>query len=299
MTEPGWYDDERDPTVARWHDGIAWTRHAMRKADWTGDGAPPPPVEAPPAPVPAPGPAPAPKASAPPAAAKVSKPPKAAKPPRAKRERPGWLRWKVVVPIVAGAALLFALQQIFLTDDPTDPIRSSGLPTYGAEWTTADGSAYRITVVPSNELVHTASPDGCIKAPASGHTSVGFSVRVENLSDHPAPFPDVAFAANVNADGAVDLSALTLTAGSRNIEVTPRVKGTPCDEAYLVRPAGRGKLKEGGSATFEAVVGGIVEPPPTGLALIVRYVQADGAKPGGSTTAEILAPFPRLAAPKP
>ena len=48
MANPGWYNDETDPTLARWHDGVGWTEHAVLKADWEGraDG-PPPPAEIP------------------------------------------------------------------------------------------------------------------------------------------------------------------------------------------------------------------------------------------------------------
>lgn len=58
MTEPGWYNDERDPTRARWWDGARWTDHTMVKADWTGPGAPPPPGQPQPAFTPSPPPAP-------------------------------------------------------------------------------------------------------------------------------------------------------------------------------------------------------------------------------------------------
>lgn len=49
MAEPGWYDDERDPTLARWWDGEHWTAHTVVVAEWRGAGAPPPPpVDEPP-----------------------------------------------------------------------------------------------------------------------------------------------------------------------------------------------------------------------------------------------------------
>lgn len=43
MTEPGWYNDDHDPTLARWYDGTRWTEHTLVKADWQDRGTPPPP----------------------------------------------------------------------------------------------------------------------------------------------------------------------------------------------------------------------------------------------------------------
>ena len=43
MAHAGWYNDETDPTLARWFDGVAWTEHAVVKADWEAIGQPPPP----------------------------------------------------------------------------------------------------------------------------------------------------------------------------------------------------------------------------------------------------------------
>ncbi len=45
MTEPGWYFDEHDERLARWHDGAGWTEHTIVQASWTGPGAPPPPAQ--------------------------------------------------------------------------------------------------------------------------------------------------------------------------------------------------------------------------------------------------------------
>jgi hypothetical protein len=48
VTEAGWYNDERDPALARWFDGQAWTEHTLVKAEWAGLGTPPSPVGEPP-----------------------------------------------------------------------------------------------------------------------------------------------------------------------------------------------------------------------------------------------------------
>ena len=45
MANTGWYNDESDPTLARWHDGVGWTEHVVLKADWEGVGEPPPPLD--------------------------------------------------------------------------------------------------------------------------------------------------------------------------------------------------------------------------------------------------------------
>lgn len=45
MSTPGWYNDPIDPTLARWHDGQAWTEHAVDKAEWEAIGHEPPPPE--------------------------------------------------------------------------------------------------------------------------------------------------------------------------------------------------------------------------------------------------------------
>lgn len=43
MGTEGWYNDEADPSIARWYDGTGWTSHTMVKAEWAGPGEPPPP----------------------------------------------------------------------------------------------------------------------------------------------------------------------------------------------------------------------------------------------------------------
>jgi hypothetical protein len=46
VSTPGWYNDESDPALARWHDGVEWTDHVVDKAAWEAAGhAPPPPAE--------------------------------------------------------------------------------------------------------------------------------------------------------------------------------------------------------------------------------------------------------------
>ena len=46
MAAAGWYNDESDRELARWHDGVGWTEHVVVKAEWEALGyAPPPPAE--------------------------------------------------------------------------------------------------------------------------------------------------------------------------------------------------------------------------------------------------------------
>ncbi len=46
MTDGGWYIDESDATLVRWHDGVDWTDYALVRTDWEGLDGPPPPPEA-------------------------------------------------------------------------------------------------------------------------------------------------------------------------------------------------------------------------------------------------------------
>ena len=41
MAKAGWYNDESDPTLARWHDGAGWTDHVIAKGYWEAIGEEP------------------------------------------------------------------------------------------------------------------------------------------------------------------------------------------------------------------------------------------------------------------
>jgi hypothetical protein len=45
VAAPGWYNDESDRELARWHDGVGWTEHVVVKAEWEAAGHAPPPPE--------------------------------------------------------------------------------------------------------------------------------------------------------------------------------------------------------------------------------------------------------------
>jgi hypothetical protein len=45
VASSGWYNDESDPALARWHDGVAWTDHVLEKSEWEAAGVEPPPPE--------------------------------------------------------------------------------------------------------------------------------------------------------------------------------------------------------------------------------------------------------------
>jgi hypothetical protein len=44
---PGWYRDEHDERLARWHDGHDWTEHTLVIADQPRGAIPPAPAEQP------------------------------------------------------------------------------------------------------------------------------------------------------------------------------------------------------------------------------------------------------------
>jgi hypothetical protein len=50
VSRAGWFNDDVDPTIARWHDGEQWTEHTLLKGLWTSAHPPPPPGERPPTP---------------------------------------------------------------------------------------------------------------------------------------------------------------------------------------------------------------------------------------------------------
>jgi hypothetical protein len=105
MGEPGWYNDDADPMLARWHDGERWTEHTLLKASWPGPGKPPPPVE--PAPtlwIPTDRPDPAPVTSTLP-------PPPPLPPNRSLKDRYlGWPQWaRIAGPVAVGLVVLAAV----------------------------------------------------------------------------------------------------------------------------------------------------------------------------------------------
>jgi hypothetical protein len=196
------------------------------------------------------------------------------------------------VPVAVAALVLVLLAQRLVGDDDATA-GSSGSASYGAEWVTIDGSSYRMSVEASVEELDDASPGGCIDEPASGHANLGFTVLLENLTDEAAPMPDVVFAVNATEAGQLDMSPESLAGANQTIELSPRAEGARCEEASAIHPAGREPLEPGGSTSFRGLVGGIVTPVPSGLVLIVRYVQADRANPAVASSADILVPFPQ------
>lgn len=116
MAEPGWYDDPRDPTLARWYDGEHWTEHTIVKASWAGPGTPPPPVEPQPTvwtPAPRPSSLPAPPPLPTPAATTATTS-------LADRYR-SWPRWaRIAVPVAAGFLVLGAIGSLTEDEDSGD-----------------------------------------------------------------------------------------------------------------------------------------------------------------------------------
>src|SRR4051812_10994611 len=123
MTQPGWYKDRRDPTLARWHDGTGWTRHTVLRVDWEGRGTPPPP-------------------------------PGRGGPRGSGSGRPPWLTGRLAILAVAVVILLVLVQRVFFAGSSDDRL------TYHAQWHTIDGSSYRMTVIADPTARRTASPGG-------------------------------------------------------------------------------------------------------------------------------------------
>jgi hypothetical protein len=291
MTEPGWYNDEQDPALARWHDGAGWTGHTMVKADWPGPGSPPPPDAlrrpGPPSgpPLGAPlGRAPEPTRdetwlATPIAPEPVPEPVLPPEPAGPARERPSAHLIGAISSLVVVAICLIVLQR--LHDKPTEgagaPTTSTTLPSQSWQWTAdAAGTAYKITVTADPTPIDQPSPHGCVAGPGSGRTNLGFTVRIENPSiTQTVDIPPVSFGLDVGADGKVDPAITTLEHASTAVEISPIAGGTSCSEARSIQDGGGEPLPPGGITTFTGVVGGAPDSGTEGLALIVRVFQHD------------------------
>jgi hypothetical protein len=207
--------------------------------------------------------------------------------------------------LVAGAAVVVTLSAVLWLvwspwsggsrgDDDSAPSRTGRLSTYGADWTTADGGRFRISVLPGLRATTQPSPGGCVPAPMAGHANVAFLVKLDNLGAKAARVPVVEVGANLGPLGTVRPSVLSLERSARSIELSPRADGQPCDQAAALGPQGRGTIPAHGSLQVQGMLGGVDtsgDRTASGLALIVRYHQAFPKSPGGERAEEFLVPF--------
>ncbi|RNL60594.1 hypothetical protein EFK50_19975 [Nocardioides marmoriginsengisoli] len=214
---------------------------------------------------------------------------------RAPARLPGTpVRVLVAVVAVAGAALLLrlVLGGEDAADDGQTPV-GAALTTVGNTWKTAAGDSYRLTITPINEPVNVGSNDGCVPAPRAGRTNLRFTVRIDNEGAAPAQVPRLEFGANVTAAGAVS-PGLTFTKASKAIAITPQRKARDCAAAARVNK-GDDEIAPASAAIYTGLIGGIKTPVGAGLSLIVRYEYADPGGPGGSSTKDLVARFPKVA----
>lgn len=213
-----------------------------------------------------------------------------ARPARTRGRRTRWYRTGSGQLLIAGGAVVVAVLLRVLapggTSAPDAPL-GQGLPHFGADWTAADGSTYRITVTPLGAPSSQASADGCVPVPAAGFVNARFGIRISNFSGRRADVPSVDFGANLDASGAGDPTVTDVQADTRNVAVTPH-PGGGCSRASSITPAGRTSMEDGEVLDFVGVVGGIAVPVQPGVSVIIRY--------GAHSSAELLAPFPAFPA---
>ncbi|RNL75496.1 hypothetical protein [Nocardioides marmorisolisilvae] len=206
--------------------------------------------------------------------------------------RPGrsgirWYRTGAGQLTIAGCAVVAAILLRTLApggaDAPGVPL-GQGLPHFGADWTTTDGSKYRITVTPLAELSSKPSADGCVPAPADGFVNARFGIRISNFSGRKADVPAIDFGANLDASGVANPTVIDLQPDRSNVAVTPH-PGDRCSGAASIRAGGRKQLDDGEVLDLVGVVGGIAIPVQPGVSVIIRYRAASGPT-------ELLAPFP-------
>lgn len=205
--------------------------------------------------------------------------------------RTGRGRAALVLVVVGGAVVARLLTGG--SEDPADAAASLGLaaPGKGIDWIAEDGSAYRMSVTPSVRPVGTASPSGCITAPTPGTTNLRFVVEVQNRTPTAAEVPELEFAANVTDDGAVEPAPVAFAEASKRIEVVPLVGARTCAESSRLGPLGRERIEPGATATFTGTLAGVTTPVEPGLALIIRYAEADAEAASGSTKTVVRVPF--------
>jgi hypothetical protein len=223
------------------------------------------------------------------------------KPPeQVRRNRPSRLAWarttRGQVAIAVGV-LALALVVRFAVGGGDDknanqtPV-GAARTTYGTDWKTADGHSYEITVSPIAELVNASSDHGCVAAPAPGKTNLRFTVRIDNKGSDPAPVPGVRFAANVKASGAI-MAGVSFEKASRHIDLSPLRNLRDCTGSAQITGDGE-TIGPKSSVTYSGLIGGVKTPVGGGLALIVRYTQADASAPGGSGTADVVVQYPDM-----
>ena len=294
MTAPGWYNDEQDPRLARWHDGTGWTAHTMVKADWSGPGDPPPPGAATPPPA---GPPLGRQDPVPAQRSWLEDPPELIEPPR--REGPSGHLVVAILSLTTVLICLLVLQR--LEDDRTEaanrPTTTTTLPSSVNEWTTVDGGSYRITVTPLREQSSQPSPAGCLGATEEGRANRRFSIRLENTSPtKTSEVPQVAFGVNMTADGTYDPTITTLDRASTKVEIGPVAEGTPCSQARTIVAGSGEPLPPGGVREFTGVVGNVPAAAPDGLGVVVRWFAADEAQVArgtGFSPVDVVAAFPK------
>lgn len=129
MTEPGWYKDSADDSLARWFDGSTWTEHTVKMSDWAGGGTPPPPVERQPAFSAAP-----PSATSPPTR-QEAKADAAAAQARAKAMRPWFKKKRFVLPLGL-VVLIVVIAAASGGGDKKDSVTAASDTTVAGETTT-------------------------------------------------------------------------------------------------------------------------------------------------------------------
>lgn len=198
-----------------------------------------------------------------------------------------WYRTGTGQLTIAGAAVVAAVLLRVLVpggaESPGVPL-GQGLPHFGADWTSSDGSKYRVTVTPLAELSSKPSADGCVPAPANGFVNARFGIRISNFSGREADVPTVDFGANLDASGTANPTLIDLQPDRRNVAVTPH-PGDRCAGASSITSSGRKQMKDGEVLDFVGVVGGIAIPVQPGVSVIIRYRDRSGPT-------ELLAPFP-------
>jgi hypothetical protein len=159
---------------------------------------------------------------------------------------------------------------------------------FSGSFISSEGWTYTIRITPTSPDPE-SSPGRCLDSVPPIRTNLRYVMWIENeLGDRSAPWPNMAFTANLGPSGdAVDPAAVDFESSTfNNLEVFPQAGPRPCFLASVLGPTRENPatIGAGSEEEFVITIGGVADPVPDGVVLHVRFDQ------GGNRT-EVAVPY--------